>query len=47
MEMIGYLPQPEGTIVVFKPMGDKHFKYIATIEPVQWNTLIHNHALKP
>jgi phosphohistidine phosphatase SixA len=47
MEMIGYLPKPEGTIVVFKPMGDKHFKYIATIEPVQWNTLIHNHALKP
>lgn len=47
MELIGYLPQPEAVIVVFKPMGDKHFKYIATIEPAQWSTLIHHNSLKP
>jgi phosphohistidine phosphatase SixA len=39
MELMGYLPQEACTVVIFKPLGDKHYKYIATIDPQQWNTL--------
>lgn len=39
MEIMGYLPKPEGVLVILKPMGNKHFKYIASVTPRQWQTL--------
>lgn len=36
MEIMGYLPKPEGVVVIFKPLGDQHFEYIASIAPKQW-----------
>jgi len=36
MGLIGYFPSPEGTIVIFKPLGNKQFEYVATVEPEQW-----------
>lgn len=36
MEIIGYLPKPEATIVIFQPRKDNLFKYIASITPDQW-----------
>lgn len=39
MDLIGYLPKPEGTVVILKPMGGKHFKYIASITPAQWSSI--------
>jgi phosphohistidine phosphatase SixA len=47
MEIIGYLPKPEGTVVIFKPLGNKNFKYIATIAPTQWNSLIYRAPITP
>jgi len=41
MDIFGYFPKPEATVVIFKPMGDKNFKYIASIAPGQWKTLQH------
>lgn len=40
MELIGYMPKPEGVMAIFKPLGDRHFKYVATILPTQWKTLL-------
>lgn len=39
MEIMGYLPQPEGVVVIFKPLGDKRFQYIASIAPGQWKAI--------
>lgn len=40
MDIFGYFPKPEGTVVILKPMGDKNFKYIASIAPGQWKELL-------
>ncbi|HIJ78943.1 MAG: histidine phosphatase family protein [Desulfobulbaceae bacterium] len=40
MDVIGYFPKPEAIVVVFKPLGDKGFEYIASINPDQWAELI-------
>lgn len=41
MEIMNYLPKPEGVVVILQPQGDKHFKYIASVAPDQWKYLIH------
>lgn len=38
MDIIGYFPK-EGTVVIFKPLGNKKFKYIASVALTQWKTL--------
>ena len=40
MDVIGYFPKPEAVVVVFKPLGDKGFEYVATIFPEQWAELV-------
>ena len=39
MDIFGYFPTPEGTVVIIKPMGGKNFKYIASIAPRQWKAM--------
>lgn len=39
MDIFGYFPKTEGTVVIIKPMGDKNFKYIASIAPKQWQLI--------
>lgn len=41
MGLIGYLPAPEGTIVIFKPKGNRQFDYIASVAPKQWEEFLH------
>lgn len=39
MDIFGYFPRHEGTVVIFKPMSNKNFKYIASIAPTQWQAI--------
>lgn len=39
-DLIGYFPKPEGTIVIFKPLGAKGFEYVASIQPESWDRLL-------
>lgn len=39
-DLIGYFPGPEGVVVVFQPMGNGRFNYLATIPPAAWPKLI-------
>ena len=38
-EIMDYLP-PEGGIIVFRPMGESGFEYVASIEPRHWPALL-------
>lgn len=40
MALIGYLPSPEGTVVIFEPLGNHQFKYIASVNPKEWAELL-------
>ena len=40
MDVMGYFVKPEGTVVVFKPLGEKGFEYVASITPKQWQGLL-------
>lgn len=40
MDIMGYFPKPEGTVVVFRPLGDKGFEYLGSIAPQQWPSLL-------
>ncbi|MDH5297578.1 MAG: histidine phosphatase family protein, partial [Desulfobulbaceae bacterium] len=40
MDVMGYFPKPEAVVVVFRPMGDKGFEYVASIAPGQWLQLV-------
>lgn len=40
MDILGYFPKPEGTVVVFRPLGDKGFEYVGSIAPRQWAALL-------
>jgi phosphohistidine phosphatase SixA len=40
MDLIGYFPKPEGTLVVFKPLGDGGFEYLGNIAPEQWREVL-------
>lgn len=39
MDIMGYFPRIEGTIVVLKPLDDKGFEYLGSIVPQQWPAL--------
>lgn len=40
MDVIGYFPTPEAVVVVFRPLGEKGFEYVASIPPSQWKELL-------
>lgn len=40
MDIMGYFPKPEGTVVVIRPMGDKGFEYVGSIAPQHWPALL-------
>jgi phosphohistidine phosphatase SixA len=40
MDLMGYFPKPEGTLVVFKPLGDGRFEYLGNIAPEQWREVL-------
>jgi len=40
MDLMGYFVKPEATVVIFRPMGDKKFEYIASIPPTMWPELL-------
>lgn len=40
MDVMGYFPKPEGTVVLFRPHGEAGFEYIASIAPKQWAELL-------
>jgi len=40
MDIMGYFPKIEGTVVVFKPLGNEGFKYLGSITPAQWPKLL-------
>ncbi|WP_198509208.1 hypothetical protein [Acidovorax sp. 69] len=39
-DLMGYFVKPEGTMVVLKPLGQSQFKYLGSIPPTHWNTLL-------
>ncbi|HAF45671.1 MAG TPA: histidine phosphatase family protein [Gallionellaceae bacterium] len=39
MDLMGYFPKPEGTLVIFRPLGDS-FEYLGSIAPQQWKELL-------
>lgn len=40
MDLMGYFPKPEGTLVVFRPLGDGGFEYLGNIAPQQWQEVL-------
>lgn len=40
MDVMGYFPKPEGSLVILKPLGNGGFEYIATIQPQAWPELL-------
>ncbi|HZW24901.1 MAG TPA: histidine phosphatase family protein [Gallionella sp.] len=40
MDLMGYFPKPEGTVVIFRPLGDGGFEYLGNIAPQQWQELV-------
>ncbi|MDX8399359.1 MAG: histidine phosphatase family protein [Gallionellaceae bacterium] len=40
MDIMDYFPRLEGTVVVFKPLGDGLLKYLGSIPPAQWAKLL-------
>lgn len=40
MDVMGYFPKIEGTVVVFRPGGEKGFEYLGSIAPEQWQALL-------
>ena len=39
MDLIGYFPR-EATLVVFRPLGEAGFEYVASVAPAQWPELL-------
>jgi phosphohistidine phosphatase SixA len=39
MDMMGYFPK-EGTLVIFKPLGDNQYEYLGSIPPQYWKKLL-------
>lgn len=39
-DLIGYFVQPEGTVVVIRPLGNDRFEYLASIPPALWPSLL-------
>lgn len=40
MDVMGYFPKPEGSLVILKPLPDGNFEYVATILPQNWPDLL-------
>lgn len=40
MDLMGYFPKPEGTLVIFRPLGDGGFEYLGNIAPQQWQEVL-------
>jgi len=40
MDLVGYFPNPEGAVIIFKPVRKKGFEYIGTIPPQQWQLFL-------
>jgi len=40
MDVMGYFPKIEGTVVVFRPAGEQGFEYLGSIAPEQWQGLL-------
>lgn len=41
-DLMGYFPEVEGTVIVFKPLGAGEFEYAASILPEDWERLLAN-----
>jgi phosphohistidine phosphatase SixA len=39
-DLVGYYPETEGTVVVFRPLGQGEFAYVASILPKEWPELL-------
>ena len=39
-DLMGYYPEIEGTLVVFRPLGEGKFEYVASILPSDWSWLL-------
>lgn len=39
-DLMGYFPETEGSVIVFKPLGNGNYEYIATILPKHWDDLL-------
>lgn len=39
-DLIGYFVRPEGTVVIIEPQGQGRFRYVASIPPALWPTLL-------
>lgn len=40
MDVMGYFPKYDGTVVVFRPHAEKGFEYVGSILPAQWDELL-------
>lgn len=40
MDVMGYFPKPEGSLVILKPLPGGNFEYVATILPQNWPELL-------
>lgn len=40
MDLMGYFPKPEATLVLFRPLGDGGFEYLGNIAPQQWQEVL-------
>ena len=40
MDTMGYFVKPEAAVVVIRPLGEKGFEYLGTIEPQEWQGLL-------
>lgn len=40
MDLMGYFPKPEGTVVIFRPLGNGGFEYLGSIAPQQWQEVL-------
>ncbi|TWI64610.1 phosphohistidine phosphatase SixA [Desulfobotulus alkaliphilus] len=39
-DIMGYFPEREGTVIVFRPLGNGKYEYIASILPEDWDGLL-------
>lgn len=40
MDVMGYFPKPEGTVVILRPLPGGNFEYVASILPQNWPDLL-------
>ncbi len=39
-DLMGYFPTVEGSLIIFRPLGNGEFEYLATIHPKDWAELL-------